>query len=176
MVTAVRSSPPWTKVRTSQALLHTRHTANTAASRTVLWRWLPCAGQSSAVRSGQHRLSGQGGAGTHRLQKADVLPKGSDAAAEGEKEHQHAHHDQQDGGVHCQTRQGCFWERSSPQLEPRAHPEEWKEGAPNLFSPSWGLPRLTGSTGLQEPSVPGGTRNTLDSRLRSGGLCCSRQG
>lgn len=48
---------------------------------------------------------------THRLQKADVLPKGSDTATEGEKEHENAHYDQQDGRVHRQTSQGCFWER-----------------------------------------------------------------
>lgn len=97
--------------------------------------------QNSAARSGQHRLRGrrgrrgrdgplEGGSGeqeaqeeragpvrgltTHCLQQTDVLSKGSDTAAEGEEEHEDAHHDQQDSRVHRQAGQGCFWEKGCP--------------------------------------------------------------
>lgn len=48
---------------------------------------------------------------THRLQEADILTEGSNTATEGEQKHEDAHHDQQDGGVHSQVGQGCFWEK-----------------------------------------------------------------
>ena len=48
---------------------------------------------------------------THRLQEADVLTERSDTAAEGEQEHEDAHHDQQDGWVHSQAGQRRLWGR-----------------------------------------------------------------
>ena len=51
---------------------------------------------------------------THCLQEADVLPERADAAAEGEQEHEDAHHNQQDGRVHGQAGQRCFWGRGLP--------------------------------------------------------------
>lgn len=68
--------------------------------------------------NGIRRLRGTGQRGqdflvgpltTHCLQKADVLTEGSNAATEGEQEHEDSHHEQKDGWVHCQVSQGCFW-------------------------------------------------------------------
>lgn len=55
---------------------------------------------------------------TYSLQEADILTERSNTAAEGEQEHEHAHHNEQDGGVHSQAGQGCFWERGFGSVPP----------------------------------------------------------
>lgn len=65
------------------------------------------------MRGVERRAQGLSGGAptTYCLQEADVLSERSDAAAEGEQEHEDAHHDQQDGRVHCQACQRSFWGR-----------------------------------------------------------------
>lgn len=71
---------------------------------------------------------------THRLQEADVLTEGPNTATEGEQKHEDAHHDQQDGGVHCQAGQGCFWGKglclSLSPVSAQGGTHGWVEGAP----------------------------------------------
>lgn len=76
---------------------------------------------------------------THRLQEADVLTEGSDTAAEGKQKHEDAHHDQQDGWVHSQAGQGCFWEKrlflSLSRVPTQGGSQEWAEVSPPQCSP-----------------------------------------
>lgn len=80
---------------------------------------------------------------THRLQEADVLPERANAAAEGEQEHKDAHHDQQDGWVHGQAGQCCFWGKGlslSLSLVPVEGGTREGWGAPKTaLLPWWGI-------------------------------------
>lgn len=91
--------------------------------------------------------------GTHRLQQADVLPQGTNAAAEGDEEGEDADHDKQDGGVHRQAghRRLCRGEPSLAAPQVPWHPTSRSPGdgaAPTITpSPADGHPHCGAGSG-----------------------------